>query len=132
MFTKNNALLYKEIEESTPKALKKLLDWVRGGLEGYQRVAMTQLQVDSSSIKIPEVTEEHVQKAAEALLVSYFRTLYDFFDQNKIFLTMDYIFEEGFIINVVGSEYLGHGSVTRIEAEIIGFREAFRVLEEQL
>jgi hypothetical protein len=131
MFIANNALIYKDIKEYAPKALEKLEAWVRTGLEGFQRISITQLEI-KDDVKIPEISNEHVSKATEVMLTSYFRTLYDFFDLNKIFLTIDYIFEEGFVVNVVGTEYLGQGSVTRIEAEIIGFKEAFRVMEEGL
>jgi len=131
MFTQNNVLIYKELKEQYPKALYRLVEWVHSSLMGFQKVMLSQLEVEKETISIPEVTKEHAEKATEALLTSYPRSLFDFFDLNKIFLTTDYIFEEGFVIAFAGYKTI-EGHLTRIEAEMTGIKAAFATLETQL
>lgn len=121
---------FEELKAESPKATALLVEWVKQSLQRFQDVMTSQLPI-GENVTIPEITNEHAEKATGALLTSYYRTLFDFLDQNKIFLTTDYIFEEGFVVAFSGYKTV-EGHMTRIEAEIAGIKAAFKHLEEQL
>lgn len=132
MFTKNtNMLDYQLLKGECPKAMEKLIEWVRVNLENFQRVMIDQLGTIGGDVTIPPITAEHAEGATKSMLTSYYRTLYDFFDENKIFLTTDYIFEEGFVVAFSGYKSV-EGSLSRIDAEILGIKKAFEALETTL
>ena len=132
MFTENKMLDYKELKEAYPKTMSKLMGWVKRNLENFQKTMIS--QVGSSigdDVEIPKITDEHAEAATGAILTSYSKTLYDFLDENKIFLTVDYIFEEGFVVAFAGYKSV-EGHLNRIEAEMVGFKAAFAKMEEEI
>jgi hypothetical protein len=130
MFTENRMLNYQELKEEYPKTMAKLVEWVKEKLERFQAVMLEQIQVDErENVKIPEITLEWAENATGALLRSYHRTLWDFFDENKLFITTDYIFEEGFVVNFPGYKTV-EGHLSRIEAEIAGIKAAIKYMED--
>lgn len=130
MFTENKMLDYKELKGECPKAMAKLVEWVRGKLVRFQEIMKSQIQMEED-VETPIITLEWAENATEALLKSYHRTLWDWFDENKLFITTDYIFEEGFVVAFNGYKTV-EGHLSRIEAEITGIKAAIKHMEEGL
>jgi hypothetical protein len=98
-----------EILQPLPKSYNKLLEW---------------LPVDVKT------TDERNQIAHQMLMYTP-RFLFDFFDDQKLYINIESDFEfKGFIwyINDNGIT----GTDTRIDAEEAAFKEAFKLLEELL
>lgn len=129
MFTTTKMLNYREIKEQFPNVVEKLRLWVGNNLKTFQE-NMARLS-KSENLTIPEISGEVVEKAVEATVQMVPRDLYCFFDSYKIFVLIDYIFEEGFIVNLIGADNKTKAFDTRREAEAVGFMDAFKILNEQ-
>jgi hypothetical protein len=130
MFTENKMLDFKLLKEEHPKAMAKLVEWVKGRLQRFQEIQMAALQI-KEDVDAQPITDKRAEEATLGLLIGYFRTIYDFLDENKIFLTTDYIFEEGFIVKFAGYKTV-EGHLSRIEAEITGIKAAIKYMEETI
>lgn len=111
-----------------PKSKEKLKGFVKQTLLKFQ-------EVSSEAAKeafIPEVTEEMVDQYIQVILLLQSRNLYDFFDMNKLYITIDYVYQEGFMANIVGTEFSSKKYDYRVGAEKEVFEEAFKILEETL
>lgn len=130
MFTDVKKMInYRELKELHPKAVGQLKAWVENNLKEFQQNMAK--YATKESVTIPEITEAVVERAAESTVQILPRDLYDFFDDRKIFVLIDYIFEEGFVVNLIGMEYTKKAFLTRREAEVEGFQQAFKILNEQ-
>lgn len=86
----------------------------------------------------PEVTDEMSTMFAKSILATNPRILYDFFDAHEIYILINYVVSafKGEDCNVwnymIFGEYSMQSYGTRKAAEIGGFKEAFKILEEKL
>lgn len=113
-----------------PKSEKKLQEFLRRNLEAFQKNVMKDSPTEI--LAPPDIQEEWVVKYSEVVLTTEPRTVVDFLDEQGIYITTDYIYQEGFVCHVVGANWIGRVYENRIEAELEAFEAAFELLEEKL
>lgn len=114
-----------ELKKNYPKAHKHLLEWSKK----YLRAFTASITSDSGNIDIPE---DVADKAIEGIILLQSRTLYDFFDEKEIYISMIYDSKDEweYTIDVNGDASIGIGP-SRTLAEEAAFLEAFSILEKQ-
>jgi len=112
-----------------PKARIKLEKFFRRNLEAFQKNIMKEAPTDI--LEIPKIEEEWVKKYTESSLATQPRILYDFLDENEIYITID-MFQGKFFGKIIGSLYKTKEYDERVECELETFQEAFRQLEDIL
>lgn len=116
---------FEQIEKQYPVATKKLLDFCKS-------IYREMFGRDLEFINQVSNEEDAIKGIAKGIWERGDRVLYDFFDQNKIFITVDYTDGgQGFWYPIVGgTEMYNISGNNRIEVERTGFLEAVKLLEE--
>lgn len=112
------------IKGKYPKAYSKLVEWSASAVLAMQKAMMMS---DEDIAATPKISDD----AVKGMLILNTRSLYDFFDENRLFITVDYIHESGFLCNIVGLEDTAITANTRRQAEDAGFDRAFNELENK-
>lgn len=121
----------KEILQQCPKSAGKFYQWIHQHLRNIQVLHEKSISEDMEMV-IPEIEKEFVELFAESTLSTNWRSLFSFFDQEGVVMeigvdrTSDPKFCYSF--NTSNSDLF----YTRPEAEIEGFVQAFKLLEEKL
>lgn len=123
-----------EIKKTYPKSHKVLLEFIKKYLDGFQKSMVGQVGVDT---EFPEVDDAIAEQATQALITLYKRMLYDFFDENEVYISLEYIGDENLSENywcstINAEEDRNYFGDNRIEAEELGFERAFKTLEDKL
>lgn len=118
------------INEKFPKSSKKLQEFVKRNLIAFQKNIMKETK-EKGEFEIPEITDEMAQRLTEGTLITRPRDLFDFFDEQEIFITIEW-FQGNFIGHIVSTIYATKEYKERVEAEQELFEEAFKILEEKL
>lgn len=124
-----------EILEQYPKAAERYYAFAGRVLNNIQNMAKEGLETDS--FVLPDVTQDQVEEYAKALLTMQQRDLYTFFDQEELFITVGYNqlnsqFYFGLYDKAIMGKFSGDTFPSREEAELVGFKDAFRVLQTKL
>lgn len=132
----------KEVLEKCPNAKQRYYAFVEKGLLGFQSM-MTREISEKTEMDVPSIESDIVKGFAENTLIANPRVLYDFFDSEKIIVWPVFVYHNidnlndggywGFEIRtpaIIGDENEEYKS--RAEAEMVGFTEAFLLLEQKL
>lgn len=113
-----------------PKSKKLLGEFGKRNLSAFQKNIMKEREIEG--VEIPEITDEMADSYANALLTTQPRILFSFFDENKLYIDITYDDLGVFYKQVYTGELDKIMYQNREEAEIAGFLEAFKLLEEKL
>lgn len=127
-----------------PKSKKLLGEFGKRNLSAFQKNIMKEREIEG--VEIPEITDEMADSYASALLTTNPRILFDFFDENEIFISIRCAAKDVFYFrwnvkfdkgnDVEHPEALGRSTAsnftTRLECEKEAFNLAFKLLEEKL
>jgi len=111
-----------------PKSKKLLQEFGKKNLLAFQKNIMKEAPVEG--LEIPEISDEMAESYANALLTTQPRILYDFFDENELYISVIRN-ADNWSADVEGTDETGLYN-TRIEAEFALFKIAFKLLEEKL
>ena len=116
---------WKEIKEKYPKAFNQMNEWYGEGLLEFHHSENRYGHYFTDGVHIVEMWNDFLD-----------RNLYDFFDENEIWIDIDHEFgaDWTFTIDNGGNGHDGDGTIykTRTEAETAAFTKAFEILEEKL
>lgn len=127
-----------------PKSKKLLQEFAKKNLLAFQKNIMKENKVEG--VEIPEITDDMAENYATALLSTNPRILYDFFDEQEIYLSIRNARKDNFYFswNVKFdkgvykdcSKAAGKSSIssfkTRLECEDDAYKFIFKLLEEKL
>jgi len=114
-----------------PKSEALLQEFFKKNLLAFQKNIMKDAPMEGMSV--PEITGEMSKAYMESMLLTNTRLLFDFFDENKVYIQVLYYGEKGFLPLVVGmNNDMEHTFPDRMEAEHFAFKTAFEILEKQL
>lgn len=118
-----------ELSEQNPKTGKLLTLWTKKMLSNFQKMIVSDGKNPdlNKGLEIPEITDEMAKIALSGMVKVNFRLLYDFFDENGVFLYIAFDVAGAFINNFTDKDHN-----TRIEAEVEGFECSFKTLESKL
>lgn len=116
-------LNFKEIKEKYPKSYKLLLNWTKETLLSFQRLLMG----DLDQTKLPVIEDATAESALDGFIKVNYRLLYDFFDKNAVYITID-VDQKGEFRN----NFKPHPHTDRMSCEVDGFETAFETLESKL
>ena len=111
-----------------PKSYKLLQAFVKKNLIAFQKNITKDITGD---VEVPEITDEWAEKMTEGMIITQRRSLLDFFDQQELFITIEW-FQGNFIGKIVGTLFQSKEYKDRMECEMETFEQAFIELEEQL
>jgi len=111
-----------------PKAHAALKQHIIKGLQEMQK-AMIPPDAQEGEFELPDLNTFLTDEMIMHTLKSNVRVLYDFFDMNKIYVTIGFI-NSNWIYQI--DSLVGPGFNSRFEAELEGFASAFKTLEEKL
>lgn len=123
-----------------PKSREKVREIVKAQLVTIQAEMAKQIPKEME-FELPEIIPQQIDLTIEYLLKNNFRFLYDVFDANNIFLEINTSYskikDERFFSVAIDNEVVQNGVQaavysSRLEAEISGFKECFKILEEKL
>lgn len=117
--------------ENYPKSTKKLLEFTKDVLRQFQKEMLQKIPLDEGEV-VPEIDDKIALETANYLLKQNIRVLYNFFDQEEIYMIPDR--KEGKWAWKIGTGVMQISDDTfksREEAEVVGFKEAFIKLEEK-
>lgn len=123
----------KEVLQQNPKAAEKLYEFMGSALKKLQALFAEEVPEGVEST-LPEIYPEAVKSYTNTIIDMYPRNLFTFFDQQEIYIVIDYDYDrldapEWFYITWKGtSEYYD----TREKAEMEAFKFGFILLEEKL
>lgn len=113
-----------------PKSEKLLQEFFRRNLEAFQKNVMK--EAPTEILEIPKIEDEWVKKYTESSLVTNPGILTSFFDENGIIMEIgvDRTMEPKFCYSF--GENNSDLFYTRTEAEMEGWKECFKQLEQRL
>jgi len=118
------------------KSREKLRVFVKKQLLAIQQDMLSRLP-ENTDIDLPDIPEVLVDQALELYIGTSNRQLYDFLDENNLFVLIDKL-ESGFLYTIKNENKIvkeGGGAIyfkTRPEIEKVAFEEAFKILENKL
>lgn len=119
-----------EIKSQFPKAHQKLVSFIIERLQQAQKMVVP----EGTDVDLPEIPASFAERAMDGMLLGNHRTLFDFFDNQQIFIEIQVIDDENVISFSYMNKFFGGGCIlykSRIEAELEAFKSAFKLLEEQ-
>jgi hypothetical protein len=122
------------IKEKYPKVWQMLKEWMKPRLLSFQETLIK----SSGAVEIPELSDDILDKFVEVTVQSNIRILYDFLDDNKIRVFPEWILptkddedQESQWTYSINEEILFPYFKTRTKAELAGFEEALKQLNEK-
>ena len=107
--------------------------FVKKQLLSFQQNALKELNPDQENF-IPEISDEMLENLLPMSIQVNPRNLYDFFDENKIFISI--IVEDNLSFGLysckVNNKDVVDSEISRMKAEQKGFIKCFEILENQL
>ena len=109
--------------EKFPKSKEKLLGFIKGHLEVFQKSLM------KDEKELPPIDPGIVEATMDNILDNNPRSLYNFFDKEKVYVLVD-LDENAWSFRVVSKNTFSSGKFSaREHAETEGFKEALKILE---
>jgi hypothetical protein len=123
----------KETLEKCPKAAEKYYQFIAQSLRNLQVLAEKEIP-KNSDVEIPDIEDSFIKLYAESNLITGFRSLYDFFDGEEVFVS---VYKDGTLWNckveVLNTiKYSEEGLATRFMTENAALIRGFNILEEKL
>ena len=122
-----------EVKKNYPNSFSLLLAPMRDSLEKFQK----SIAGEGNDVTFPEIKDEYLEAGAQSLLSVNQRVLYDFFDKNNVYCSInkphvkDSQFEYSVYSNSLNTGIKGKENNRMLIEEVV-FTNAFMLLEKQL
>ena len=116
-----------ETIKECPKAHAALKQHIITGLQAMQK-AMLPPDVQEGEYELPDLNTFLTEEMIMHTLKTNVRVLYDFFDKNEVYVTINKLNRWSFTVNDGISQFYD----SRFEAELEGFAATFKILEGKL
>lgn len=113
-----------------PKSKNLLIEPVRKLLSNFQAELVKSME--ALDVEVPDIEDEVVESTIDSISKSNHRWFFTFFDSKEIYLSVLKHPKQGFSWDINEERDSTDKYRTRDEAELAGFEECFKMLEERV